>query len=124
MLGLNDPHIARREIERVRLVGQLLPGHAKGDGSYVLARAPDIIVLGPPHGIAAERPPRFLSDLEIASDPEFREHYRKRVAEIPVPDLPGRERYRATRSGVLRFTYYERVRSGRGGSPREGAARD
>ena len=36
MLGLNDPVIAKREEIPVVAKMQILPGHAKGDGAYVL----------------------------------------------------------------------------------------
>ncbi|MEX0749452.1 MAG: hypothetical protein WD359_01475, partial [Dehalococcoidia bacterium] len=41
MLGLNDEHIAHRDIE----VGLLPAGHEKYDSEYVLDRRPDIIIL-------------------------------------------------------------------------------
>jgi len=41
MLGLNDEHIAHREID----VGLLPAGHEKYDSQYVLDRQPDIIIL-------------------------------------------------------------------------------
>jgi hypothetical protein len=44
MLGLTDAHIAHRPIE----LGRGIAGHEKHDAEYVLARAPDVIVLGLP----------------------------------------------------------------------------
>ena len=41
MLGLNDEHIAHRDLE----VGLLPAGHEKYDSEYVLNRQPDIIIL-------------------------------------------------------------------------------
>jgi arabinofuranosyltransferase len=43
MLGLTDEHIAHRKIK----IGSATQGHEKYDTEYVLARAPDIIVLSP-----------------------------------------------------------------------------
>lgn len=76
MLGLNDRHIARRVINPgdIRLPWQSIPGHAKGDGRYVLDRRPDYIITGPAEGALAERP-WFLSDLEIGEDPRLAEQY-------------------------------------------------
>lgn len=37
MLGLNDRRIATRPVRQARLPWQRVPGHAKGDGAYVLA---------------------------------------------------------------------------------------
>jgi hypothetical protein len=41
MLGLNDEHIAHRELD----LGQFAAGHEKYDSAYVLDRQPDIILL-------------------------------------------------------------------------------
>ncbi len=43
MLGLNDHHIARTEPGNI---GFPRAGHMKGDGAYVLSRAPDYILMG------------------------------------------------------------------------------
>jgi hypothetical protein len=109
MLGLNDAHIARRETSEIRLPGQRLPGHAKGDGAYVLSRRPDYIILGPAGGVTEEHP-WFLSDLEIVDNPAFSGGYRLRVQAIDARQMPGWERYPETASGALRFTFYERQR--------------
>ncbi len=94
MLGLNDAHIARRSVERVRSRWQLLPGHAKGDGRYVIERDPDIIIAGPAAGTRIDDG-WFASDFELAALPEFHERYRLRVESI---------------DSSITFTYYERVR--------------
>ncbi len=52
MLGLNDVHIAHRDIE----LGRGVSGHEKHDAAYVLSRSPDIILLGLP--VLARRPLR------------------------------------------------------------------
>jgi arabinofuranosyltransferase len=76
MLGLNDPRIARRHIDRPITAWQRMPGHLKGDGAYVLSRSPDVIILGPSQGFLGENPREwFLSDYEILSNPAFREGY-------------------------------------------------
>jgi len=108
MLGLNDAHIARRKITQIRLPAQNLPGHAKGDGAYVLARRPDFIILGVAEGSLSTNP-IFLSDLEIAQDPRFAQAYRMRQVVLDVSGLEGYARYNSTRSGTLTFTYYELV---------------
>ena len=102
MLGLNDAHIARRDVEVVRSRWQALPGHLKGDGRYVLAQAPDVIVAGPAEGTTIDRP-WFLSDFELADSAEFRERYRLRRDRIEV------QRHDVAQPGFLTFTYYERV---------------
>jgi len=108
MLGLNDRTIARRRIERIRLPGQKMPGHGKGDGAYVLARAPDFIILGGARGALAGNP-WFLSDLEIVENPSFAADYRLRIESLDVTGMRDFTEYPATRSGRLAFMYYERV---------------
>ncbi len=75
MLGLNDPHIAKRRVDKIELLWQLVPGHLKGDGPYVLSKNPEFIIIGPSHGSKVFYP-LFLSDLEIGRDPRFEKHYR------------------------------------------------
>jgi hypothetical protein len=103
LLGLNDAHIARRQVEAVSSPWQRLPGHTKGDGRYVLERDPDIIIAGPAQGTTIDRP-WFLSDFELASSEEFRERYRLRVDRIEAP-----RRQNLGQADLLNFTYYERV---------------
>ncbi len=69
MLGLNDVHIAHRE---VKTLGKGFAGHEKGDGKYVLSRKPDYIMFGSASG---SKEPRFPSDREIAVEPEFKQNY-------------------------------------------------
>ena len=107
MLGLNDAHIGRRDVPFVRIPGQRLPGHAKGDGAYVLDRQPDYIILGPANGAVASQP-WFLSDLEIAEDPRFRGDYRLRRKRLSVQGVDGFRRFPETSGGELAFTWYER----------------
>jgi hypothetical protein len=89
MLGLNDRHIAHRQIKERRTWMQQFPGHGKGDGQYVLSRQPDYIILGPAQGLPAN--PEFvdshhvvwfLSDQELAETDEFHKHYQLRKAQF------------------------------------------
>lgn len=129
MLGLNDYRIAQKPVSygvdvslselltssgrtafKKRLFGdyhpwQLMPGHGKGDGAYVLSRKPDYIIIGPATG-ATE--PWFLSDREIFSSPEFFESYR--LVEEPLPiadDFTDYFMFGKNRDEV--FRYYKRV---------------
>ncbi len=108
MLGLNDAHIAKRVMKEKKLYWQSVPGHAKGDGAYVLSRRPDYIIMGSSNGSSADDP-WFLSDLELSRDPKFNDNYQKKYIEISTEDIPGYEKYRKTSSGTLKFTYYEHV---------------
>ncbi len=74
MLGLNDVHIAKRDIKKIKIDRQTIPGHFKGDGSYVLSREPNYIIVGPARGTFIEKP-WFLSDFEMSQDPRFYENY-------------------------------------------------
>jgi arabinofuranosyltransferase len=107
MLGLTDAHIARRSITRFQAPLQHLPGHSKGDGSYVLSRRPDIVIIGPAEGWPVERA-LFLSDLELQQNSAFLEAYRLRKTEIDTREIPRFGQYRASRSGALTLQYYER----------------
>lgn len=108
MLGLNDTHIARRKIQRLELPAQRWPGHAKGDGAYVLSRKPDVILLGPAEGTLPQRP-WFLSDLELARSKTFAEEYELRVHRIDVSARPHHRAIAATRRGYLIVRSYERA---------------
>jgi arabinofuranosyltransferase len=69
MLGLNDRHIAHREMPAM---GEGKAGHEKGDGAYVLSKAPDYVVFGALKGSAT---PKFVGDRELEALPEFHEQY-------------------------------------------------
>jgi len=69
MLGLADRHIAR---EGHGGTTHAMPGHALGDGRYVLDREPDLISFG---GIGTKMP-EFLSGLQMMADPRFLIGYR------------------------------------------------
>jgi hypothetical protein len=95
MLGLTDRHIARARPDARQWIG-----HERGDGNYVLARRPAIVILGGPEGSAEPWP--FLGDLQLATNPAFHRDYALR---------------RAALSG-FEFTYYERRDgAGRGNAP-------
>lgn len=100
MLGLNDKHIARREIIKTELPWQKMAGHLKGDGNYILLRKPDYIILGPSQGSTASQP-WFLSDLEISRNPDFYRLYEKHAKLIGTTKGPEQHR--------LIFTYYRRI---------------
>lgn len=105
-LGLNTPEIALRDPVPFRAFAQLVPGHSKGDGAYILSREPDVIILGPAEGTTVERP-LFLSDVELAEDPVFLECYEVKTAEIPV--APDMQALNAEIAGPVHFTWYQRV---------------
>jgi hypothetical protein len=100
MLGLNDHVIARRDPIPLLTANQLWPGHARGDGAYVLSRKPDFIILGPAEGVKLSSP-WFLSDVELARSAEFRTCYQLETARLPKLD--------AASSREMVFTYYRRI---------------
>ncbi|MBL9079138.1 MAG: hypothetical protein JNL08_16670 [Planctomycetes bacterium] len=79
MLGLCDRTIAttpyRDWLHAVKARGDvpLPPGHLRGNGAYVMDRAPDLISMGPPPGLPL---PVFVSALEFEHDPRFLAGYR------------------------------------------------
>ncbi|TCP42278.1 hypothetical protein [Rhodovulum marinum] len=105
-LGLNDPVIARRESFPLVAPMQRLPGHSKGDGAYVLSRAPDFVILGPAEGTTLDRP-WFLGDAELAAMPAFARCYVITREEIPYSDAFARRG--PSRPRPLIFTYYRRI---------------
>ncbi len=87
MLGLVDEHIAHRPMA----MGRLVHSHEKGDGEYVLERRPTIILFR--GGLDfSPTPPRypnpkdlyFVSDVEIAVSPLFRELYEPLAVWVPL----------------------------------------
>lgn len=88
MLGLNDKHIAKREMPDM---GKGVPGHEKSDGKYILFKKPDIIILG--SSLGSEKP-HFISGEELFALEEFKIQYR-----IKKVTLPSEEE----------FLYYERI---------------
>jgi len=105
MLGLNDATIARRKDVPIRMLAQTFPGHAKGDGAYVLSRKPDFIIIGHTEGRPIDKPV-FLSDVELGELDEFARCYTKRQVQIPY-SAEFAERG-PPRPRPLVFTYYER----------------
>jgi arabinofuranosyltransferase len=134
MLGLNDYTIARRKISfdysfllndsirikklfssqgrselaaqitRKYLPWQLIPGHGKGDGEYVLSRKPDYIIIGPAQG---DITPCFLGDKELLSSPDFKRDYELKQVQIRAADKFNAY-FDKTETGILTFTYYEK----------------
>jgi arabinofuranosyltransferase len=106
MLGLNDRVIARTRIERIVSTAQSWPGHAKGNGQYVLTRNPDFIIAGIAEGQSPESSP-FIGDLELTHSAEFHSCYRRETAQIPY-----NRSYAAIgplRPNPLIFTFYRRT---------------
>ncbi|WP_424938848.1 hypothetical protein [Aliiroseovarius sp. S253] len=106
MLGLNDPIIAKRRNVPLLTERQNWPGHAKGDGAYVLSRAPDRIIVGPAHGVDVSEA-WFLSGKELELLPEFARCY-QRVVE-PVYYSEELAKLGDDAPNPLRFLYYTRV---------------
>jgi arabinofuranosyltransferase len=77
-LGLNDRHIARQPPAALPLALQRsdswtqVPGHLRGDGAYLLARRPDLVMFG---GANGDLSPWFVSDYQILLSPAFRANY-------------------------------------------------
>ncbi len=107
-LGLNDPTIARRENVPIRTPWQKKPGHGKGDGAYVIAQKPDVIILGPAEGVPADRASEwFLTGLELSENPDFLACYEETRATIPETGLPVRGA--GIYDDLLIFIYYRRT---------------
>jgi hypothetical protein len=106
MLGLNDPTIAKRRNIPMVANMQLLPGHAKGDGQYVLDRRPDFVIAGPAYGTSVHTP-WFLSDVELSRSAEFSRCYAMRNHKISAGTTPAWHGSPQIRQ--FSFTYYQRV---------------
>lgn len=78
MLGLNDAHIAHRDMPRM---GRRKAGHEKADGAYVLSRDPEVILFGAARG---RKDPFFVSDRELWNLPEFHERYVLETHALPT----------------------------------------
>lgn len=105
MLGLNDDVIGGRDPVPMRSEWQKRPGHAKGDGAYVLSREPDYIILSGAGGSDAADG-LFLGDIELAESDEFRTCYAK---ETEVLTDPGQYRDGPVIWPSLPFIYYRRI---------------
>jgi len=106
MLGLTDRHIARRDVGDPILRWQEIPGHAKGDGAYVLARKPDFVIAGPADGSNIDRA-WFLSDYELHRLPEFDACYR--IEFVPLYYGPAYAALSRPRFNPIIFAYYRRI---------------
>ncbi|MEM7507053.1 MAG: hypothetical protein AAF415_09905 [Pseudomonadota bacterium] len=105
MLGLNDREIAKRPDKPLKTRRQSLTGHSSGDGTSVLRRKPDYIIIGPAEGRVAEDA-WYLSGYEIARDPGFASCYTQVQIQIEY-DVPAGEKIDYV-DDPLTFTYYER----------------
>jgi len=76
MLGINDPYIARHPHIRRRL----MIGHEIGNGPYVLARRPDLVIFGEAGRLL---PFGFVSEAELWDMPAFRRQYSWRSIRLP-----------------------------------------
>ncbi|MBX3461608.1 MAG: hypothetical protein KF830_00415 [Planctomycetes bacterium] len=99
LLGLCDRTIAttpyRDWLHQVKARGDvpLPPGHLRGNGAYAMARAPDLMLFGPPPGLPV---PVFVSALEFEDDPRFLDGYRcVHFAAGTAPIPPGSDRVEA-----------------------------
>lgn len=106
MLGLNDPIIAKRRDVPMLANMQRLPGHAKGDGQYVLDRQPDYIIAGPAPGNTVYAP-WFLSDVELSQSAEFSRCYALRNEKIVAGKTP--PWHGSAQTQQFSFTYYQRI---------------
>jgi len=107
MLGLNDTTIAHRNPYPHVSFYQLVPGHAKGDGRYVLNRKPDFIIAGPSNGSDVYRA-WTLTEYEMARIFEFKDLYGLRTVSIPATRYGKFQQFEDTKSGSLTFTFYQR----------------
>lgn len=87
-LGLNDPHIAKSDASTVIAEAMNIPGHAKGDGAYVLNRQPDIIVYGTATGLPSDIP-IFRTDFQLNELPEFAQCYELEVHDTDRQPIAG-----------------------------------
>jgi hypothetical protein len=81
MLGLNDRHIAHH---RPPWFGTRQLGHEMGDGAYVLARRPDLVIFCGPAG---HDTPCYVSGWEMTAKPGFHRDYTPVVFEGHDPHL-------------------------------------
>jgi hypothetical protein len=93
MLGLCDRTIATSPppawvADAVRTLGVELPaGHKRGNGRYVMDRAPDLMLFGTPPGLPMVM---FVSGLDFEDDPRFLDGYRCVVVDAGERELrPG-----------------------------------
>jgi len=87
---------------------QLMPGHGKGDGRYVLSQKPDYIIMGPAEG---DELPWFLGDQELFDSQDFQNNYDLKTERILLSD-DFHKYYESSKTGVLKFKYYVRKNTG------------
>ena len=112
-LGLNDPHIASKTPAALPKALDdsdnwfAVPGHARGDGDYVLSRRPDAIMLGGANGDIA---PWFLGDYQMLMSKSFRDAYAPWRLFVPVSASmkPSLAEHLDAASGRLPITLYIR----------------
>ena len=88
---------------------QLVPGHMKGDGAYVLARQPDYIVAGFAEGQPAAES-KFVGDQQLAALPGFARCYQLETVTLPYSEAYAQAS--SPRHGehlALAFSYYRRT---------------
>ncbi len=83
MMGLCDATIARTPVATDRV---FIVGHNRGNGAYVLARRPDVVLFTIP-GI--DPIPRWKSGVEMIADPSFFADYRLVQCETGMQELGG-----------------------------------
>jgi hypothetical protein len=83
---------------------QLMPGHGKGDGKYVLSEKPDYIILG---GSEGDSKPWFIGDQEIFESLDFKNNYELKIERIQIND-DFHKFYKPSKTGILEFKYYMR----------------
>lgn len=109
-LGLCDRHIARRSVRDLPLLPHKIAGHDKGDGAYVLARRPDVILLGGALGLHHPLSLRlgFRTDAELAADSAFARDYVPVRLTVRVPPEPVFEAFARVLGDQLQFIYFLR----------------
>jgi len=110
MLGLNDVTIAHRKISAgdIEWGREPLIGHLKGDGNYVLSRAPDFIIAGPAEGtlLVPGVVAKFLGDRELNSSQAFRIFWRPCQVRLTVPANLAPQVLETTGLHDFLFTFY------------------
>ena len=112
-LGLNDRHIARQPPAPLPRGlpdadgWAVVPGHARGDGRYVLSRGPDVIMLG---GANGDVEPWFLGDYQLLLAESFRAAYApwRLLADVPPAARPWLADELDASSGRLPIVLYAR----------------
>jgi hypothetical protein len=112
MLGLNDRHIAKRQMPDTGSLWQKKAGHSKGDGNYVLQRKPDYIIMNGAAGGADHNEPVFASDIELDRLEEFKRCYKSEQVTVDRFSAPLSKSLKTEdwkTSGTFNFKFYRRV---------------